>query len=144
MKLTDEQWARLDLKRRAEYELSIKKSRDSLQKYLRVTDALKKVRFFKAVRSAVIIAPFQNAVELLENILRQSEVWLTSLPGDEKSEKQEVRQRAQELAKIRSAYMFYVIRMLIGVYRRTNDHGKVLGVARLLVDFRYDLHKVGS
>ncbi|KAH7728631.1 Nuclear pore protein [Aphelenchoides avenae] len=127
MKLTDEQWARLDLKRRAEYELSIKKARDSLQKYLRVTDALKK-----------------NAVELLENILRQSEVWLTSLPGDEKSEREDVRQRAQELSKIRSTYMFYVIKMLIGVYRRTNDHGKVLGVARLLVDFRYDLQKALS
>jgi hypothetical protein len=42
-KLSDERWARMDIRRRAEYELNVKKAREILQKYYRVVELYKKV-----------------------------------------------------------------------------------------------------
>lgn len=42
-KLSDEQWAKMDIKRRTEYEFSMQKSRDLLHKHIRLGEMLKKV-----------------------------------------------------------------------------------------------------
>lgn len=45
-KLSDEQWARLDLKRQTEIELSMQMAKECLQKYIKLSESLKKVLFF--------------------------------------------------------------------------------------------------
>jgi len=42
-KLSDERWARLDIRRRTEYELSVRRAHDCLQKYYRLVELYKKV-----------------------------------------------------------------------------------------------------
>lgn len=42
-KLSDERWARMDIRKRTEYELSVKKARDCLQKYYKLVELYKKV-----------------------------------------------------------------------------------------------------
>lgn len=63
-KLSDEKWARLDMKRRAEYELSLQEARESRQRYEQISDSLR-----------------TNAVLLLENILKRAEDWLIAVGG---------------------------------------------------------------
>lgn len=62
--MTDENWARLDMKRRAEYELSLQEARESRQRYEQISNSLR-----------------TNAVMLLETILRRAEDWLIAIGG---------------------------------------------------------------
>jgi len=126
-KLTDEQWARMDIKRRTEHEFSIQKARDLLQKHIRLSEMLKK-----------------SCVDLLMKVLCHPEGWLVARPEDEDSPVMEERERAADFVKIRESYFFHVTKTLIDVYERTNEPTKVLEVADLLVDPRYDLHKAFS
>lgn len=71
-KLTDENWARLDLKRRAEYDLFLQEARESRQRYEQISISLR-----------------TNAVTLLENILKESETWLIAVGGQAATEEEE-------------------------------------------------------
>lgn len=42
-KLSDENWARMDIRMRAEYDLSVQKAKDCLQKYMNIMEMLKSV-----------------------------------------------------------------------------------------------------
>uniref|UniRef100_A0A915MWG4 Nuclear pore complex protein n=1 Tax=Meloidogyne javanica TaxID=6303 RepID=A0A915MWG4_MELJA len=62
-KLSDERWARLDIRRRTEYELSVRRAHDCLQKYYRLVELYKK-----------------RVVEMLEHILNAPNGWLVASP----------------------------------------------------------------
>uniref|UniRef100_A0A914LZC2 Nuclear pore complex protein n=1 Tax=Meloidogyne incognita TaxID=6306 RepID=A0A914LZC2_MELIC len=62
-KLSDERWARLDIRRRTEYELSVRRAHDCLQKYYRLVELYKK-----------------RVVEMLEHILKAPNGWLVASP----------------------------------------------------------------
>jgi hypothetical protein len=42
-KLSDERWARMDIRRRTEYELNVKRAQECLNKYYRLVELCKKV-----------------------------------------------------------------------------------------------------
>jgi hypothetical protein len=64
MKISDEKWARMDMKRRAEYELSVQEGQENQQRHDQISTSLR-----------------SNAVTLLENILKRAEEWLIALGG---------------------------------------------------------------
>uniref|UniRef100_A0A915ER37 Nuclear pore complex protein n=1 Tax=Ditylenchus dipsaci TaxID=166011 RepID=A0A915ER37_9BILA len=126
-KLTDEQWARMDIKKRTEYEFSIQRARDLLQKHIRLSEMLKK-----------------KCVELLEKVICCENGWLVAREKDEESPLVEERERAADFVKIRESYFFHVVKTLIDVHERANEPEKVLQIADLLVDPRYNIYKAFS
>ncbi|KAI6225709.1 DNA repair and recombination protein RAD54-like [Aphelenchoides besseyi] len=118
-KLTDDNWAGLNMKRRAEYELSIQEAQMQRQQYERKGSSLR-----------------SEAVMLLENILRTANEWLPSAVEGEESNAQ-----ADELHKVRDIYLFDIAQALINVHRKANDHTSVLNIARLIVDPTYRIYK---
>jgi hypothetical protein len=82
VKLTDEYWARLDLKRRAEYELSLQEARESRQRYEQISHSLR-----------------TNAVLLLENILKRAEDWLIAVGGQDVDEEENPPQEVINFSK---------------------------------------------
>ncbi|KAI6178756.1 DNA repair and recombination protein RAD54-like [Aphelenchoides besseyi] len=115
-KLTDDNWAGLNMKRRAEYELSIQEAQMQRQQYERKGSSLR-----------------SEAVMLLENILRTANEWLPSAVEGEESNAQ--------LHKVRDIYLFDIAQALINVHRKANDHTSVLNIARLIVDPTYRIYK---
>lgn len=51
--------------------------------------------------------------------------------------------QTDELAKVRDGYMWMVVVALIDVHKRASDHTRVLNVARLIVDPKFGISKVG-
>ncbi|KAI6182332.1 Nuclear pore complex protein [Aphelenchoides bicaudatus] len=126
-KLTDENWARLDMKRRAEYELSLQEARDSRRRYEQISESLR-----------------TNAVTLLENILKRAEEWLIAVGGqfvEENEASEENDESLNEIQKLRGDYLYDVINALISVHQKAGDHDKILNISRLIVDTKYNIHQ---
>jgi len=124
-RISDENWARMDICHRAEYETSCQRARECLQKYIRLTEMLKKA-----------------AVDSLERLLKQSDGWLVTLTSDdENSIDPQLLERANDFRELRKHYFFHVIKLLIDVYSKSNDPMKVLELASVIVDSRYNIHK---
>ncbi|KAI1732257.1 nuclear pore protein [Ditylenchus destructor] len=126
-KLSDEQWAKMDIKRRTEYEFSMQKSRDLLHKHIRLGEMLKK-----------------RSVDLLEKLLCRPNGWLIARVGDDDDASIQDRERLADFVKIRDNYFFHVARCLVDMHAKSNEANKVLSVATTLVDHRYNLHKAIS
>jgi len=124
IKLSDENWARLDMQRRAEYDLSLQEARERRQRYEQVSTSLR-----------------TNAVKLLESILRRCEGWLVAVGGEVVDENAETNDADEsDLQKLRELYVFGIVNGLISIYRKSGEHSKVLNLSRVLVDPKYNLH----
>uniref|UniRef100_A0A914I9N5 Nuclear pore complex protein n=1 Tax=Globodera rostochiensis TaxID=31243 RepID=A0A914I9N5_GLORO len=124
-KLSDERWARMDIRRRTEYELSVQKARDCLQKYYRLIELYKK-----------------RAIEILGAVLKMSHGWLVTLPlRDEDLADEEIVERAEDFVQIRKEYLANLFQLLINIYHRSNEPMSVLDAATLIMDPTYCLYK---
>ncbi|KAL3089400.1 hypothetical protein niasHT_030267 [Heterodera trifolii] len=124
-KLSDERWARMDIRRRTEYELSVQKARDCLQKYYRLVELYKK-----------------RAIEILEVILKMSDGWLVTIPlRDEDLADEEIVERAEDFVRIRKDYLASLLQKLIDIYHRSDMPMSVLDTATLIMDPIYCLYK---
>ncbi|KAL3089591.1 hypothetical protein niasHT_030100 [Heterodera trifolii] len=121
-KLSDERWARMDIRRRTEYELSVQKARDCLQKYYRLVET--------------------RAIEILEVILKMSDGWLVTIPlRDEDLADEEIVERAEDFVRIRKDYLASLLQKLIDIYHRSDMPMSVLDTATLIMDPIYCLYK---
>uniref|UniRef100_A0A914HQK6 Nuclear pore complex protein n=1 Tax=Globodera rostochiensis TaxID=31243 RepID=A0A914HQK6_GLORO len=125
-KLSDEHWARMDIRRRTEYELSVQKARDCLLKYYRLVELYKK-----------------RAIEVLETVLKMSpHGWLVTLPvRDEDLVDEEIVERAEDFVEIRKEYLSNLFQLLIDIYHRSDKPMSVLDLATLTMDPAYCLYK---
>jgi len=125
-KLSDEAWARLDIRRRTEYELSLQKSRDYMLKHLNLADMLNKA-----------------AVESLERLLKNSDGWLATLSADEEEDNSDTQQneRARDFRELRCHYFFHILKLLIDIHSKAEEPMKVIELASLIVDPCYNIHK---
>lgn len=122
-KLSDERWARLDIRRRTEYEFSVKRAHDCLQKYYRLVELYKK-----------------RAVEILEDILKAPNGWLVASPL-ENNEGPEVVERSHDFVEIRKNFLANLLELLINIHTRSDEPLKVLEIGQLLVDPTFYLYK---
>jgi len=116
-KLGDETWSRMSITQRTEYELSVSKAQECLNKYIRLGDLLKK-----------------RAGELLRKVLCMQPGWLVPTTFD-------TNERAKELASIREKYLCQVASMLITIHARSGEQMEVLHLSTLLVDPQYGLDR---
>uniref|UniRef100_A0A183BHN2 Nuclear pore complex protein n=1 Tax=Globodera pallida TaxID=36090 RepID=A0A183BHN2_GLOPA len=120
-KLSDERWARMDIRRRTEYELSVQKAKDCLHKYYRLIELYKK-----------------RAIEILGAVLKMSHGWLVTLPlRDEDLADEEIVERAEDFVKIRKEYLANLFKLLIDIYHRSDEPMSVLDTATLIMDPSY-------
>ncbi|CAD5205576.1 unnamed protein product [Bursaphelenchus okinawaensis] len=130
--IPEDKWARLDLRRRTEYEITVNEARQSRERYDNVLQQQK-----------------NGVISLAEELLRQADKWLWMDDEDaieelEEDALRERRQRNEDIKKIRSKYLVEVVEALIKVHRTSKDEMAVLNVARIIVDPTYDIFMLFS
>lgn len=127
--IAEDKWARLDMRRRTEYEFTVQEARETRARHENIGTQLK-----------------QNAVYLLENFMKKTDEWTglaePLLLDDDSEEAKEESDREKDLNFIRSHYLFLVTHALINIHKGSNDDLAVLNVARIIVDPKYDIHTV--
>ncbi|CAD5208013.1 unnamed protein product [Bursaphelenchus xylophilus] len=127
--IAEEKWARLDLRRRTEFEITVHEARQARERYENILEQQK-----------------ASVVELTEELLKNAEGWLWLADEESIDEIEpdravlELQERNEEIRKIRSNYLFEVITALINVHRTSKDDMSVLNVARLIVDPKFDIY----
>jgi hypothetical protein len=123
-KISDVEYAKLDVVQKAEYERQMKQAMTKLQAHLKDCEK------------------YQNVVvNQIIDLLQQTPTFFAScLDLNDVENQEEHEARVSQLSRIHERYLYYTITMLITLYRKSQNEEDVLNVANLLMDSRYDLY----
>ena len=118
-KISDVEYARLDLASRNEYDRRmnlVTNHRASLDKYKK------------------------SVVDQINYLLSQTSTWMVCCLEDSDVENNEQETRRKQMMKVHERYLYYSLTMLITIHQESQREVEALKVADLLMDSRYDLY----
>jgi len=118
-KISDVEYARLDLASRNEYDRRmnlVTNHRASLDKYKK------------------------SVVDQINYLLSQTSTWMMCCLEDSDVENNEQEIRRKQMMKVHERYLYYSLTMLITIHQESQQEVEALKVADLLMDSRYDLY----
>lgn len=120
-KISDSEYARLDLASRTEYDRKLNTAQERLVSH---RSSLEKYQ--------------KSVIDQIHYLLSQTSTWMVCcLSDDEMDEIQE--QRREQMLKVHERYLYYCFTMLITIYQDSRQESEALKVADILMDGRHDL-----